>query len=394
MSGRKNAGILLALVCSVSLISASVTAMWAADYYNRTQFRLLGSVCENIILHRPESENTVLAVLKDLKNRPGETGGGDILEQFGYRQVDFLSISQKNRAMFAAAGFLCGCFMFLLAFRTRNKRETQRIEALTDYLERVNNGGSGLLLETQEDRFSKLQDEIYKTVTFAFETRDAALKAKENFAENLSNIAHQLKTPITAISLSAQMIKEGPAAIYANQIKGQINRLTHLEEALLLLSRLDAGTLPMELKTVDVFTVLTMAGDNLQEVFSKREVFLDIPDKGEAWMTADLEWTMEAVMNLLKNCMEHSPKGGTVHCSYEQNPLYTRIQIWDEGEGFAKEEIPCLFERFYRGRKEVKGGVGIGLSLAKAILERENGTITAKNLPDGGACFEIRIYSH
>lgn len=94
MSGRKNAGILLALVCSVSLISSSVTAMWAADYYNRTQFRVLGSVCENIILHRPESENTVLAVLKDLKNRPGETGRGDILEQFGYRQVDFLSISR------------------------------------------------------------------------------------------------------------------------------------------------------------------------------------------------------------------------------------------------------------------------------------------------------------
>ena len=108
---------------------------------------------------------------------------------------------------------------------------------------------------------------------------------------------------------------------------------------------------------------------------------------------ADLDWTMEAVMNLMKNCMEHSP-GGKVHCSYAQNPLYTEILIWDDGGGFAKEDMPHLFERFYRGQNAGEGGIGIGLALAKEMIERQNGTIRARNRPEGGALFEIRFYSH
>lgn len=99
-------------------------------------------------------------------------------------------------------------------------------------------------------------------------------------------------------------------------------------------------------------------------------------------------------MNLLKNCMENTPEGGSVNCQYEQNPVYTLIRIWDTGNGFAKEDIAHLFERFYRGQNAKSNGIGIGLSLSKAIIESQNGTISAKNLTDGGACFEIRFYSH
>lgn len=108
----------------------------------------------------------------------------------------------------------------------------------------------------------------------------------------------------------------------------------------------------------------------------------------------DLDWTMEAVMNLMKNCMEHGGENGTIHCSYAQNPLYTEILIWDEGAGFFKEDIPHLFERFYRGKDAGEGGIGIGLALSKEIIEGQNGTIRAKNMQEGGACFEIRFYSH
>lgn len=99
-------------------------------------------------------------------------------------------------------------------------------------------------------------------------------------------------------------------------------------------------------------------------------------------------------MNLLKNCMEHTPPGGCVYCQYEQNPLYTQIMIWDLGEGFVKEDIPHLFERFYRGQNAANGGIGIGLALAKEIVESQNGTIRAENRAEGGACFEIRFYCH
>ncbi|MDE7233179.1 MAG: sensor histidine kinase, partial [Lachnospiraceae bacterium] len=140
-----------------------------------------------------------------------------------------------------------------------------------------------------------------------------------------------------------------------------------------------------------VFTVLMLAADNLQELFAQTDTSVVIPELGEIAITADLDWTMEAVMNLMKNCMEHNA-GGTVHCSYGQNPLYTEILIWDEGEGFARADLPHLFERFYRGENAGEGGIGIGLALAKEIVERQNGTIRAKNLAEGGACFEIHFY--
>lgn len=405
MSGRKNIGILLGFVLSVSLLSASVTAILMAKYYNHTQFELLGSICQRITEQYPETENMVLKALKSYKDNsegiPAEkslSAGKDYLHSYGYRQDDFIIPAQQVGILSAVAGFLSGSILFLSVFLLRNRREILRIKELTEYLENINTGGGRQLLITADDNFSGLQDEIYKTVTYACQTRDTALETKHNFAENLSNIAHQLKTPITAMSLSTQMITLQSGNVqsvesHTMQIQKQLIRLTRLEEALLLLSRLDSGTLPIKRQEIDVFTVLTLAADNLQEVLENLEVSVDIPEMGEVAVKVDLDWTMEGIMNLLKNCAEHSPKGGVVHCSYDQNPLYTEILVYDEGGGFASEDIPYLFERFYRGQRAKDGGIGIGLAITKAILERENGTVSAKNLPEGGACFEIRIYA-
>jgi len=291
-------------------------------------------------------------------------------------------------------GSLMGALVFCLAFFFLQRRQRKRIEELTEYLEKVNAGNGGILFREREDDFSRLQDEIYKTVTELYQTRDMALKAKSDFAANLFNIAHQIKTPITSISLSLQMMQDKAPSEYLRQMGRQLSRLMRLEEALLLLSRIDAGTLPLERKEVDVFTLLESSADHLRELSQEKGVFMDIQETGEAGILADPDWTMEAVINILKNGMEHTPAGGTVRCCYEQNPLYTLIRITDTGTGFAREDIPYLFERFYRGKNAKKDSIGIGLALSRAIIESQNGTVTARNLPEGGACFEIHFYSH
>ncbi|MDE6404875.1 MAG: HAMP domain-containing histidine kinase [Lachnospiraceae bacterium] len=285
-------------------------------------------------------------------------------------------------ACLLAAGILC-----------QKKGESLRIQALTDYLEQANAGNAAVLSALGEDGYSKLEDEIYKTVTYLYQTREEAVRAKNEFAQNLSNIAHQIKTPITAISLCIQTMGGEAGMEGREQMHRQLVRLTHLEEALLVLARLDAGTLVLKREETDVYTLLMLAADNLQEIFAQAEVSVDIPELGETTVKVDLDWTMEAVMNLMKNCAEHNT-GGCVHCSYGQNPLYTEILIWDEGAGFDRKEIPHLFERFYRGKNAGGGGIGIGLALAKEMVERQNGTIRAKNLPEGGACFTLRFYCH
>lgn len=393
MSERKNIGILIGFVLAVSLLTASLTALFLRGCYSCIQFQGLGDICQRIIESQPEAEQAVLSAVKEYRNGNAVLLEENILKTYGYSPEDFQRPVGNYGIFLAAVGFLAGGVLFLLTVLFWHRKDTARIRALTDYLEKVNIGSGGILLPDGEDDFSKLQDEIYKTVTELYQTREAAVKAKRNFADNLYNIAHQIKTPITSISLSAQMMQEDSSG-HLEQIRQQTVRLAHLEEALLLLSRIDIGTLPLEKKEVDVFTLLMLAADNLQELFAQAEVAVQIPEAGEVVVLADMEWTMEAIMNLLKNCMEHTPPGGCVHCSYEQNPLYTQIRIWDTGAGFAKEDLPHLFERFYRGRDAQKGGIGIGLALSKAILESQNGTVSALNLPEGGACFEVRIYSH
>lgn len=403
MSGRKNLVVLFGFVAAVSLISSAVTAMLLSCHYSSLQFDLVNVICGEVLEQEPEMRNIVSAALKEYTG--GNADGvamGDVLSVLGYRISDFSDSSDIYHMIFAITGFLAGTVLFAVTFAFRNKTEAKRIEELSDYLEQVNMGKAVVLSVSGEDLFSKLEDEIYKTVTFLYQTKDAAVQAKNDFAENLSNIAHQIKTPITAISLSLQTLSEMPVKKEyekdrMEQIKKQLNRLIYLEEYLLVLSRLDAGTLMFQKEDVDVFTLLVLAADNLQELFADSGTFIDIPESGEMAVTADLNWTMEAVINVMKNCMEHNA-GGTVHCSYGQNLLYTEILIWDEGNGFAEEDIPHLFKRFYRGKNADAGGnirgggIGIGLALSKEIIEHQNGTIRAKNLPNGGACFEIRLY--
>lgn len=409
MSGQKNGGILFGLVLAVSLVSSALAVMLTVQYDSRVQFEQLSVVCAEILAREPKAETAVLGALKAYTRDDGmvaETGG--VLSAFGYRGADFRKKTDWNYYLRAAAGWLSGGLLFAATFLYRNQKERKRIQALAVYLEQVNMGKAAIYSVAGEDDFAKLEDEIYKTVTFLEQTKDTAVQARNDFARNLSNIAHQIKTPITAMSLSVQMMAGVCAEDqglcggrqqkvyekekrYLEQMQKQLLRLTRLEEALLVLSRIDAGRLLLQQKEVDVYTLLVLAADNLQELLGGKNTAIDIPECGEMTITVDLDWTMEAVINLMKNSLEHS-EGGTVYCSYAQNPLYTEILIWDEGEGFARADLPHLFERFYRGQNAREGGIGIGLSLAKEIVERQNGTIRAENRLEGGACFRVRFY--
>ncbi len=398
MSKKSNIKITILFVLSAGLIVTAMTAYLLSIYYRQVCFHILVGFCESIIEKNPDSRQTVLELLKTqdfqitgekiLSNK----FDNHVIPNFGYYPSN-LGITDTTALWIAILVFLAGSILFLFSFWYWHRKSDARIQALTKYLERINTGVQGLVFESSDDEFSKLQDEIYKTVTELYQTREEALTARNNFSENLSNIAHQLKTPITSISLTVQMAKEHLGGVRAAEIERQINRLLHLEEALLLLSRIDAGTLAFDRKPTDVFTILSLASDNLYELFVQKGVLIDVPEMGELTINVDLNWTMEAVMNLMKNCMEATEVGSAVHCSYEKNPLYVQIQIWDEGKGFAKGDLPHLFERFYRGENAKNSGIGIGLSLSKAIIEMQNGIIRAFNLPNGGACFEIRFYT-
>lgn len=289
MSGRRSSLVVIGFVISVSLMAAGAAVLFSSVHYRRLSFEALNGVCGEVLEQVPDAEKAVFAALKEYAK--GETGGKaaeDVLSDRGYGAADFFPYLPEG---FVAAGsFLTGVSIFLTAFLYRNRAESRRLRALTDYLEQVNTGRAVVLTAVGEDDFSKLQDEIYKTVTYLYQTKDAAVEARNAFAENLSNIAHQIKTPITAISLSVQMMRQNPDREWGNlegtqnsdtehwtrsgrlvlegadrneterksmvessleQVEKQLLRLTHLEEALLVLARIDAGTLVLKKNEVE-----------------------------------------------------------------------------------------------------------------------------------------------
>ncbi|MDO5418283.1 MAG: HAMP domain-containing sensor histidine kinase [Lachnospiraceae bacterium] len=377
-----------------------ITCGWTAwqGAYQRAAYDSVSAFCGVLLEREPEMETSILSAVKEVSSADGSgKERQDFLESYGYSVRNFPPDFPETAEpmLFLSAVLFAGMLgSFRLSEQVMQKQKQKRIQELTRYLEQVNRNGAGTVLQTREDAFSHLQDEIYKTVTNLYQTREQAVAAKKRFAENLANIAHQLKTPITSASLSLQLMNQEAPGAYGGAIEKQLKRLNVLEEALLTLSRIDAGALTLERRKVDLYTVLTLAAENLNDLLEAGRVSVSIPDRGCVDFTGDMEWTMEALMNLMKNCMEHSRPGGTVYCDYSGNPLYAEIRIWDEGEGFEPDEIPHLFERFYRGRSASGHGIGIGLSLARSILEQQNGVISARNLPEGGACFEIRLYRH
>lgn len=380
------------LVCVISIVGISV--LWQHEY-RQASYSHISKFCEMIIENYPEAELPMLSVLKEYHTlTEPDVKGNQFLEQYGYSDSEFCKSIRWNFMIPSVILILLVICGFVFDIWYLNRRNQMRIAELTSYLEKVNSSVAGTIIQTKEDEFSHLQDEMYKTVTSLYQTREEAVQAKVNFADNLANIAHQLKTPITAAFLSLQLMKNTTPNVYGEQMERQLERLNRLEESLLTLSKIDAGTLHLEFSQVDIYTVLNLAAENLNDLLMKENVSVDIPDHGCIEICGDMEWTMEALMNLMKNCMEHSKYGGTIHCDYSSNPLYAEILIWDDGEGFQAEDIPHLFEQFYRGKGAAGNGIGIGLSLARSIFDLQNGNVTARNRPEGGACFEIRVYSH
>ena len=395
MNERRKQGILLLFPVVVLLLGIIFTTTLFYHTYRQIAYQHISAFCEILLENSPEAEPQLLSSLKEYHSlSEQEIAENNYLGMYGYRAEEFCKELPTHTFILPVMLFLTVSGAFVLTAWLFRRRSQKRIVDLTEYLERVNIGAGGTLIQTQEDDFSRLQDEIYKTVTTLYQTREAAVSAKKNFAENLANIAHQLKTPITAAFLSLQLMKKETANEYANQIEKQLDRLNRLEESLLMLSKIDAGTLLLKHERVDLYTALNLAAENLNDILQDSHIFIEIPENGCIEFFGDLEWTMEAFINLMKNCMEHSQPGGIVHCDYSGNPLYAEIRIWDEGTGFDEEDLPHLFDRFYRGKRAVGNGIGIGLALAQSIFELQNGTITAYNRRNGGACFEIRLYSH
>jgi signal transduction histidine kinase len=384
------------LLCLSCLISCSVIGIILSQAYAQSQYKILSELAQGITEENPKSEQYIIKMIKDslspVKNT--EESNKDILALYGFKPMDFAFEYIENMKFSLLIIFPVSAFLIYMIFRTYKRIYRKRISDLTTYLEKINLEYDATILPDTEDDFSPLQDEIYKTVIKLRQTSESALLAHKNLAGHLTDISHQIKTPVAAISIMAQLLDNEKNHTYVEKLQRQTIHLEQLMNALLTLSRIDAGVLKLEKNKVDVYSMLQLSLETLEELIRKKNIQVVLPNHPEITFQGDMEWSIEAFINLIKNCIEHTPEGSLISVDYTQNPLYTEIKLEDNGEGFNEKDLPHIFERFYFGENATKTGTGIGLSLAKSLIEMQGGLISAKNLLCGGACFIIRYYSH
>ena len=392
---KKTSVFAIILMLSCVLCSICVYSYCRSQYAVKV-YRFTNALAHEMISKYPEDEQTIVGYIKAFHQlgKSELAKDKDILSRYGFTSDDFLEKYEMDIfAIIIGSTFLLLILICIIFVFIRNKYR-KRIEDLTAFLEKMNTSEAVSILPSIEDDFAPLQDEIYKTITNLRQTKQDAIAAKENFAHNLANITHQIKTPITSISIMNQLLEDEKKEEYILQIAKQTKYLKKLAETLLLLSRIDSGVLELEKKPIDIYSMLQLAVEVLDEISREKEIEIIILNQEEIQYIGDMDWSIEAFLNIIKNCIEHVPRGGKIYIDYSENPLYKEIIIKDSGEGFADEELPHIFERFYKGKRTSKNGIGIGLPLAKEIIEMQNGFIQATNLSEGGACFNIHIYHH
>lgn len=279
----------------------------------------------------------------------------------------------------------------------RRKRE-EKLSELISYLMRVqDNLTLPDMHDMHEGQLGILQSEIYKLVAqlkeqYAFESRQ-----KTYMVDMLSDISHQIKTPITAISvmtelLAAPDLPEEKRLDYTEKIETQIRRITWLIKNLLTLSQLEADMLELKKESIDLSRMLSDIADTFEPIAEVKGVKLSLDVPSGIELICDRHWTVEAISNIVKNCIEHTPEGGAVSISASQNNIAAEIVIADTGEGIAKEHLPNIFRRFYKAPGSSGSSVGIGLSMSKQIIMRQNGNISVKSEVGKGSEFCIKLY--
>lgn len=272
----------------------------------------------------------------------------------------------------------------------------QQIAQLSLSLDKVLHGNAIQIDDQYEGELSILGDEISKMIIKLNEQTELLQKDKVRLTNAIADIFHQMRTPLTSINLSLTVLNDehlsnDKALYYRRDIKKQLEKLQWLIETLLKMSKIDAKTAICHRREILAKDILTKAIEPFAIPMELKEQKCVLNCSNEK-MFVDEQWTMEAFSNLIKNAMEHTPDGGTIQLITSENPLFTEIMIQDNGEGIPEEDIPYMFERFYKGKNAKPESVGIGLAFARMIITAQNGTISVKNNPDGGACFSVRFY--
>ena len=387
------------IIIGISIIFG-IMQKYEYKVYTRNFNNKINAIVEKVAEKYPDiNKNDLIELLNSENNN-----SSNILSEYGIN-IENDSILIKNNKNFNMFFLINIAILVVLGisilgiFLRYNYKKDKKLKEITKYIEEINNRNYKLDIDDNtEDELSILKNELYKTTVMLKEVAENSKKDKLNLKESLSDISHQLKTPITAITVMLDNIIDNPdmensvKQEFIKDIKREIINISFLVNTLLKLSKLDACSIKFIKQKVLAKNLIEESIKNVSILsdLKNTEIITNIEENIK--INIDLKWQIEAITNILKNCIEHSKENSIIEINVTQNKVYTQIEIKDNGQGIDEEDLKHIFQRFYRGKNSNLENIGIGLALAKSIIESDNGNIDVESKIGIGTKFIIKYY--
>ncbi|KAJ52546.1 hypothetical protein BD780_000788 [Clostridium tetanomorphum] len=398
--------IIIKLLVVQSIFAAIIYLFFSYQFHklNENIVNQNSMIIGEILYTHPELENSIIRYVTKGATKEQIIKGKEILKQYGYYETmkvtsqpllkNFYTSFQINSILAFILGFIPLIGVVLLEYKNIFKK----VEELSYASEKVIEGDHSLVLrEDREGDFAILAHN-FNLMSNRLKLSLHKLKEDKVFLKNIiSDISHQLKTPLTSLFtinellLTRKEMKEDVRIDFLEKSSSQLNRMEWLIINLLKIARLEAQAINFEKRNVLGVNCIEKALGSLKfKSDEKHQNIIITGDLDDVYFYVDEQWTVEAILNIIKNCIEHTQERGEIKIHISETPLFSRILIEDNGEGIDKKDMPHIFERFYKGSNSVKAeSIGIGLALAKVIIESQGGTILVRSEKGKGSKFDI-----
>ena len=386
------------IVVIIFLIIFSILIYKQYKTYTYNFNQKIAGIIDNVLEKYPDIEKR--EIVEILNSSDGTNN--EILREYGI-ELDKDSVILENNTDFqkfiiidVSTLIVFILILSIIVFKY-NHSESKKINEITKYIEEINRGNYKLNIEENtEDELSILKNELYKITIKLKEVAENSQKDKTTLKDSLSDISHQIKTPITSILimldniLSDENMPEDIKKDFIKDIKREIINIKFLVESILKLSKIDSNSIKFIKKEVFIKDIINEAVKNVSMLSELKNIEIIVSGDDSIKTICDLKWQVEAITNILKNCIEHSYENRKIYINYNQNNMYTELKIEDNGTGIDAKDLPHIFERFYKGKNSSSDSVGIGLALSKSIIESNNGYIQVDSKLNKGTTFIIK----
>ncbi len=369
--------------------------------YNRYKYNTnqkINGIVAKIQEKYPEIEKEEIIEILNSNNK------NNLFNEYGY-DINKDSYINQNNEVYIKFNIL-KIFILLLSFmiliylfvRYYFKRDNE-IEKIIKCLEKINQKNYEIdINDVSEDKLSILKHEIYKTTVMLKENTEKANQDKINLKNSLEDISHQLKTPLTSSIIMLDNIiddLENDIEIkpeFIKKVKKDISKISFLIQSILKLSMFESNTITFIRKETPVKKIINSSIENIENLCDLKNIKIVVKDRSKNKIYCDYRWQVEALTNILKNAVDYSFNDSIIIVEVDENNTYTQIKIKDFGKGMSEDETLNIFKRFYKGKNSSSDSNGIGLSLAKAIIEKDNGRVIVNSLKGEGTTFSIKYF--